>query len=145
MANLIKYGVIAAGCEPSTMSKWPLAAFRVFTPELVHHLTARHIAALSPRQLSAIPIDSWSVLEGSQLNTAPTGSRLSQDQVATILAKTEESLLTLRNLVRWPHSKLHSTTKEVVTQHSLLTFEIAANSLPMNFHAQPIRMKLTYT
>jgi len=88
VANLSKYGVIAAGSPPSKMSKWPPTAFRSFTPDVLSHLTVGHLAALSPDQLAAVPSDAWSVVNVTQLMNK-NSMYFRPDQRAAIKSKAE--------------------------------------------------------
>merc|ERR1719474_1657122 len=62
VANLLRHGVFLAGVDPKQMASWPEAVFREMTPEIVSHMTFKHLGSLTPAQLSAIPVDALAVL-----------------------------------------------------------------------------------
>jgi len=85
VAQFLRYGVFLAGVDPSKMAEWPLAIFRAFTPEITSHLTLKHLAALSPDQIGAIPVDAMAVFNAVDVTTG--GPVLSSAQFEALTDK----------------------------------------------------------
>jgi len=88
VAQFLRHGVFLAGFEPSEMSEWPQVIFKAFTPEITSHLTVKHLAALSPAQISAIPVDAMSVFNRNN-GMETSAASLSNSQFEALTGKRE--------------------------------------------------------
>jgi len=89
VATFLRHGVFLAGFEPSKMAKWPPVVFNAFTPEIASHLTLNHLSALSPDQLTAIPVDAMSAFNQAGLSGGQGTPSFKNSQFEALTSKRE--------------------------------------------------------
>ena len=71
------------------MATWPPVVFNAFTPEIASHLTLNHLSALSPDQLTAIPVDAMSAFNQAGLSGGQGTPSFNNSQFEALTSKRE--------------------------------------------------------
>ena len=84
MSDVTSLGIVVAGLTPEDFSSLSDVALGGVTSSAVKHLTSEHLNCLSEHELTAIPIESLSLLRKAQLQTADK-SLIDHDKVRRVL------------------------------------------------------------